>query len=90
VILASGGYPAEYAKNLPIRGVEDASRDPGVVVFHAGTRVLDGSLVTHGGRVMGVTAVAADVSAARTTAYVAADKIHFDNVHRRDDIGVAP
>ncbi len=90
VILASGGYPAEYAKNLPIRGVDDASRDPGVVVFQAGTHVLDGSLVTLGGRVLGVTAVAADVSGARATGYAAADKIHFDNVHRRDDIGVAP
>ncbi len=90
IILASGGYPGEYSKNLPISGVEDASKDARVVIFHAGTREVDGSLLTHGGRVLGVTAVAGGVSEARTVAYASADKILFDNVHRRDDIGVAP
>lgn len=89
VVLASGGYPGPYPKGLPITGVDAAESDPVVVVFHAGTRSDAEKLLTHGGRVLGVSAVGADLECARRAAYAAADKIHFDNVQRRNDIGVA-
>lgn len=89
VILASGGYPGNYTKGCPISGIENAESNRDIVVFHAGTKTAEDKLITNGGRVLGVTATGVDVSAARATAYAAADKIHFDNVQRRNDIGVA-
>ncbi len=90
VILASGGYPGSYQKGLPITGIDRAEARDGVVVFHAGTTGSPDGLVTNGGRVLGVTALGADVAAARAAAYAAADEIHFANAQRRNDIGVAP
>lgn len=90
VILASGGYPGDYVKGLPITGLQEAAQSPDIEIFHAGTKVSDGSTVTNGGRVLGVSAIATDIESARNAAYTAANKIHFDNIHRRDDIGVAP
>ncbi|TVR34667.1 MAG: phosphoribosylamine--glycine ligase [Nitriliruptor sp.] len=87
VVLASGGYPGSYPTGVPITGVADADAVDGVSVFHAGTAMDDqGRLVTAGGRVLGVTAAGADVEAARSTAYDAADRISFDGLHRRSDI----
>jgi phosphoribosylamine---glycine ligase len=87
VVLASGGYPGTYPTGLPIDGVEEAARAEGVEVFHAGTsRDPDGRLVTAGGRVLAVTALAGDVPEARARAYAAADRISFDGMHRRGDI----
>ena len=88
VILASGGYPLAYEKGKEITGLVNGQL-PGsdAIVYHAGTAVQDGRLVTAGGRVMCVTATAADLPAALEKAYAAADSIHFDKLHRRSDIG---
>ena len=89
VILASGGYPQSYPKGLPISGLEKG-QIPGcdATVYHAGTKALeDGTLVTSGGRVLGVTATAPTLKEAVEKAYAASDKITFEGVHRRSDIG---
>lgn len=86
VVMASGGYPASYKKGLPITGLKAANAMDGVVVFHAGTREEDGKILTNGGRVLGVTAVADDIPSAQQKAYDAVDKIHFEGVHFRQDI----
>ena len=88
LVLASGGYPASYPKGLPITGLEEAGQS--AVVFHAGTaRNEAGDIVTNGGRVLGITAVAADLEGAIAKAYAAAKPIHFDGMHFRTDIGHA-
>jgi phosphoribosylamine--glycine ligase len=87
VVAASGGYPERYATGVPIAGVEEAERLDGVVVFHAGTALRDGRLVTAGGRVLGVTATAADVPSAVARVYAAAARIRFEGMHYRRDIG---
>jgi phosphoribosylamine--glycine ligase len=89
VILASGGYPGDYEKGIPITGIGQAESHPKVVVFHAGTTEKSGQLVTNGGRVLGVTALGTTLADARQAAYAAADEIHFANLHRRNDIGAA-
>jgi phosphoribosylamine--glycine ligase len=87
VVLASGGYPREFRRGLPITGIEAAERDPNVVVFHAGTkRGDDGRFYTAGGRVLGVTARHATIAGAVEGVYAAVDKIHFDGMHLRRDI----
>jgi phosphoribosylamine--glycine ligase len=86
VVLASGGYPREYATGKPIEGLEAAEALPGVAVFHAGTRREGGRFVTAGGRVLGVTARGADLRSARDLAYAAAERIHFEGCHYRRDI----
>jgi phosphoribosylamine--glycine ligase len=85
VIAASGGYPEAYESGKTITGLEEASH--GAVVFHAGTRSQDAALVTSGGRVLGVTATGADLRDARSKAYNAISKIHFDGMYFRRDIG---
>ena len=87
VVLASAGYPGAYATGRPIEGLEAAGSRPGVTVFHAGTAREGGRVVTAGGRVLGVTAVGADVRAAVTAAYAAVGDIRFEGVHFRRDIG---
>lgn len=87
VILASGGYPKNYYTGLPIAGIEEAEQTEGVKVYHAGTKVEEGRLLTAGGRVLGVTAVAKDLPQAIEKAYSAAGCIQFDNMHYRKDIG---
>ena len=86
VVLASEGYPRAYRKELPIEGLAEAAADPDVVVFHAGTRRGPQGFVTHGGRVLGVTARGDDVKAARDRAYTAAERIHFEGCTLRHDI----
>ena len=89
VVLASGGYPVAYEKGKEITGLENG-QVPGaadVTVYHAGTAIKNGKLVTNGGRVLGVTATAATLPEALKKAYAAADCIHFDKLHRRSDIG---
>ena len=86
VVLASGGYPRAYQSGQPIRGIEEAERDPGVVVFHAGTRRQGDGFVTAGGRVLGVTARGASVAEAQRRAYAACDRIHFPGMQLRRDI----
>jgi phosphoribosylamine--glycine ligase len=87
VVLASGGYPGAYAKGKPITGLGMAEEDPRIAVFHAGTRQEGDRIVTNGGRVLGVTAREKDLSSAIMLAYDAVNKIHFDGVHYRRDIG---
>jgi len=87
VVLASGGYPGKYHKHLPISGVKSAEENPDVIVFHSGTDNSHGELVTNGGRVLGVTALGNDLPDAIETAYEAVEKIHFDQMHFRWDIG---
>lgn len=86
VVMASGGYPASYKKGIPITGLKAANAMDDVVVFHAGTREEDGKILTNGGRVLGVTAVADDIPSAQQKAYDAVDKIRFDGAHYRQDI----
>jgi phosphoribosylamine---glycine ligase len=87
VNIASGGYPGKYPTGLPIRGVDAADARPGVQVFHAGTATKNGTLVTAGGRVLGVTAVAESMDAAIAAAYAAVREISFEGMHYRTDIG---
>lgn len=87
VILASRGYPGAYEKGKPIHGLEQAQHMAEVVLFHAGTKLDGERVVTNGGRVLGVSALAAEREAARKLAYQAADTIRFDQMQRREDIG---
>jgi len=87
VVMASGGYPGPYEKGKEIRGIEAAETDPGVIVFHAGTRRDGGRLLTSGGRVLNVTACAPDIPRAIDRAYAAVRKVSFDDAHYRNDIG---
>ena len=87
VILASGGYPQKYQTGFEIHGLDGMGQAPGVTVYHAGTRLEDGKFYTSGGRVLGVTAVGEDLSEALAKSYAAAEKIVFEGVHYRKDIG---
>lgn len=87
VVLASGGYPGSYEKGKAIHGLDQAERVGGVKIFHAGTREQDGSLVTSGGRVLGVTASGNDLTTAISRAYEAVSRISFEGMHYRKDIG---
>ncbi len=86
VVLASGGYPGNYEKGKPIGGLESFRENDKVHVFHAGTSFRDDTLVTSGGRVLGVTAVGNDINEAKDRAYEAVKKIHFDGMYYRKDI----
>ncbi|OXM83330.1 phosphoribosylamine--glycine ligase [Paenibacillus rigui] len=83
VILASEGYPGSYPKGLPIEGLNEVQSS---IVFHAGTALKDGQVVTNGGRVLGVTALGKDIAEAREKAYADADRIRFQGKHYRTDI----
>jgi len=87
VVVASGGYPGKYEKGKVITGLDEAEEDQNVMVFHAGTASKDGEVVTAGGRVLGVTALGADLRQALDRAYAAVDKIHFEGMYCRRDIG---
>ena len=86
VVMASGGYPGTFEAGKKIIGLEEAARLDGVKVFHAATSRRDGSFYTSGGRVLGVTARAAHLPEAVTSAYQAVSKIGFENAHYRKDI----
>ena len=88
VVLASGGYPGKYETGKRIEGIDEASAQPGVCVYHAGTRRTgDGAYLTAGGRVLGVTAAAGTLSEAIDRAYQAAGCIRFEKKQFRSDIG---
>jgi phosphoribosylamine---glycine ligase len=90
VVMASGGYPGAYSKGIPIFGLEDVRKLKNVIVFHAGTSFANGtteSVVTNGGRVLGVTALGDSVKEAIATAYHAVSKITWEGVQYRKDIG---
>ena len=91
VILASGGYPVAYEKGKPISGLVDGQLpgEENVTVYHSGTAITeDGQLVTNGGRVLGVTATGPRLTNALSHAYEAAEKISFEKLHKRSDIGL--
>ena len=90
VVMASAGYPGEYATGMPIRGLDAAAEVDGAMVFHAGTRQAGGDVVTAGGRVLAVSAFGDGIAAARETAYAAVDRIGFDGAHVRRDIALSP
>jgi len=87
VIASSAGYPGAYKTGLPITGLEAAARVPGVQVFHSGTALADGRVVTSGGRVLGVTAAAENLQKALAAAYAAMREIRFNGMYYRRDIG---
>jgi phosphoribosylamine---glycine ligase len=87
VVMASGGYPGKYSKGFPISGLDAAKRIRDVVVFHAGTARRERSVVTDGGRVLGVTALGDTVEDAIEKAYRAVSKINWDGAYCRKDIG---
>ncbi len=86
VVMASGGYPGSYAKGKVITGLDAANALPQTKVFHAGTARAGDSIVTNGGRVLGVTALGQDLKGAQAAAYAAVEKIHFDGAQFRRDI----
>ena len=86
VVMASGGYPGNIRKGLPIHGLAEAGSLPSTKVFHAGTALKDGVTVTNGGRVLGVTALGPTLQEARDRAYAAVHRICFEGVHVRSDI----
>jgi len=85
VVLAAGGYPGEYEKNKPIN-IE--SNESEFYLFHAGTKVLKEELLTNGGRVLAVTCFGATIEEARQNVYKFIERVHFDNMYFRKDIGV--
>lgn len=86
VVAASRGYPGSFTAGYEITGLEEAEKEPGVTIFHSGTSLVNGKLVTSGGRVLAVTAVAETLQQARERAYRALDKIHFEGMYYRRDI----
>ncbi len=85
VVLASGGYPGDYTRGQIIEGIE--ALEPDTMVFHAGTAMKDGSLVSNGGRVLAVVCRGRDTAEAIARVYREVEKIHFDGMHYRRDIG---
>ena len=91
VVLASDGYPVSYKKGLPISGLESFDGKDGYYVFHAGTKFADdgATVLTNGGRVLGIVAKGADLKQARANAYEATQWVRFENKYMRNDIGRA-
>jgi phosphoribosylamine--glycine ligase len=87
VVMASKGYPGDYEKGKIIRGLKEISQMEGVFVFHAGTTIKEGQMVTNGGRVLGVTGLGEDIPRAIEKTYEAVKKISWDGAHYRTDIG---
>ena len=87
VVITSKGYPDAYEKGKVITGLDSLKDNRDVVVFHAGTSSDNENIVTSGGRVLGVTALGKDIQTAQKNAYTAIEKIHFDGMHYRKDIG---
>jgi phosphoribosylamine--glycine ligase len=84
--MASGGYPGKYEKGKVITGIEQAEQDKDTTVFQAGTKSVDGKLVTSGGRVLGVTSLGQTIEQAKEKAYQGVEKIKFENACYRKDI----
>lgn len=87
VVLSSKGYPGTYEKGKEITGLIDAGTVKDAMVFHAGTALKDGKVVTSGGRVLGITAMAGTIKAAIDRAYQVVRLISFEGKHYRSDIG---
>ncbi|MEO9558431.1 MAG: phosphoribosylglycinamide synthetase C domain-containing protein, partial [Nonlabens ulvanivorans] len=84
VMSVAGGYPQAYDKGMEITGLDEVVDS---IVFHAGTTVKDGKVVTNGGRVMTVTSYGTDFNEALKKSYQNVDKLHFDRMYYRTDIG---
>ena len=89
VVLASDGYPLQYEKGFPIEGLDEFKKHDGYYCFHAGTKLDGDTIVTNGGRVLGVTAKGKDLKEARANAYAATEWVSFANKYKRNDIGKA-
>ena len=89
VVLASDGYPVKYEKGFPIGGLDEFKKHDGYYCFHAGTKFDGDTVVTNGGRVLGVTAKGKDLKEARANAYAATEWVTFANKYKRNDIGKA-
>ncbi len=89
VVLASDGYPLKYEKGFEIKGLEEFQKHDGYYCFHAGTKNVDGKILTNGGRVLGVTAKGTNLKEARANAYDATEWVTFANKYKRNDIGKA-
>jgi phosphoribosylamine--glycine ligase len=87
VVMAAGGYPGDYEKGLPIRGLDEVAGVPDTMVFHAGTRLQDGQILTNGGRVLCVTALGETVTQAQAHAYALVERIRWQDAYYRRDIG---
>jgi len=87
VVCASGGYPGDYTKGFEITGLDTVEKIPDVVVFHAGTKKAENKILTNGGRVLGVTGLGNTIKEAINKTYQAVEKIHFEGMHYRKDIG---
>ena len=87
VVMASKGYPGDYEKGKAIHGLKEVFQMKDVFVFHAGTAIKDGQMVTNGGRVLGVTGLGEDIPRAIERTYQAVKKISWDGLHYREDIG---
>lgn len=87
VVATSKGYPGKYPTGLPITGLDDAAKVPDTQVFHSGTKRYGESTLTAGGRVLAVTSLGRNMDEARSRAYEAMSKLHFDGMHYRRDIG---
>jgi phosphoribosylamine--glycine ligase len=86
VVLASAGYPGSYKTGFPITGLDDLDKD--ILVFHGGTRIESGQILTSGGRVLTVVAVGRTIAEAREKVYANIPRIHFDGCHYRKDIAL--
>ena len=89
VVLASGGYPDKYETGKTILGLDETAKLPDVQIFHAGTKRVNGRIVTAGGRVLAVTALGSTIETARNQAYEAVSRIHFEGRHFRRDIALS-
>ena len=87
VVATSHGYPGRYTTGMPISGIEDADSIPDVKVFHSGTAKRGNEIFTDGGRVLSVTALGQNLAEAQRRAYMAMEKIKFEGMHYRRDIG---
>jgi phosphoribosylamine---glycine ligase len=87
VVMAAGGYPGDYEKGFPIRGLDEVTGAPDTMVFHAGTRLRDGQILTDGGRVLCVTALGRTVTEAQARAYALVERIGWQDAYYRRDIG---
>jgi phosphoribosylamine--glycine ligase len=87
VVTVSGGYPGEYEKGFPIAGLEKINESEDLIIFHAGTKLREGIVITDGGRVLAITALADSLQNARAKAYAAVGQITFKGARNRTDIG---
>ncbi len=88
VVIASNGYPKKFQKNFIINNIKEAEKVKDVVIFHAGTRLLDNQILSSGGRVLSVTAVGTSIEEARKKAYLAIEKLNWNHGFYRTDIGI--